>query len=159
MFNKTHSRAKIARNVSIISLLSIIVILIIFLVYWNATSPKSTPPIVKIIDENITINAGSYNYYNFSVPTEASWAKVEGTFNVSGSSDNTIEVYIMDASDFIDWQSGRNSNKNYESGELNNGNITASLTPNITYMLVYDNSRGETPKNVTTNAYLYYATK
>src|SRR3972149_6649673 len=114
----------------------------------NNIRPFCTPYVGVIVDGNLTVNAGSYEYYNFTVPSGEPNSKVEGTFTVSGSND--IKVYVLDSANFADWQNGREANMYYDSGELSSGNVTAELPSSGTYFLVYDNTFSTTSKNVTT---------
>jgi len=153
--SKSHKRT---RTVALIAAVSVVIVAILLVAFFIQISnqPESTPIVVNIVNENVTINAGSYEYYHFSVPVGASSAEVDGTFRVDGGSENVIKVYIMDAANFDNWQNGCNSSKNYDSGTLNAGNITATFTSSATYMLIYDNTFSATSKNVTTRAGFYY---
>jgi hypothetical protein len=123
-------------------------------VMLNKTYPPSTPVTEIIVDGNLTVNSGSYVYYNFTVFIGHLHPTVQGTFTVSGN-DQKIRVYIMDSANFTNWQDTRNASKYYDSGESNSGNITATL-PVGNYDLVYDNTFSATPKNVTTQAHSWY---
>lgn len=129
----------------------IVVIAAIPLVAWfislGQVHPVSTPFPITVVKGNITINSGSYVYYNFTLSTHVN-PSVEGTFTVSGS-DQKIRVYVMDCANFVDWQYARKASMYYDSGESSNGNVEANL-PLGNYYLVYDNTFSATSKNVTT---------
>jgi hypothetical protein len=122
----------------------------------NSINPVATPVVWDIADGNLTINAGSYECYNFTVPSGASDIKVDGTFAVSGGSGNVIKVYVMSDANFADWQNGRNVSMYYNSGEANSGVISATPPSAGTYYLVYDNTFSTISKNVTTQVDFYY---
>jgi hypothetical protein len=122
----------------------------------NEIHPVATPVVWDIVHGNLTINAGSYERYNFTVPSGASDVHVDGTFTVSGGNGNTIKVYVMNNANFADWQKGSNVSMYYDSGELNSGNVAATLPSAGTYYLVYDNTFSAISKNVTTWVDFYY---
>jgi hypothetical protein len=109
--------------------------------------PLPTPAITPIVNGNLTVNAASYEYYNFSASALVEPA-VQGTFNVSNG--ENIRVYIMSAANFAEWQNTRNANACYNSGEVSSGIISVDLPSTGDYVLVYDNTFSETAKNVTT---------
>jgi hypothetical protein len=116
----------------------------------NDFHAASTPIVMEIVNGNLTVNASSYASYNFTVPSSAPTATVQGTFTVSGGNGNTIKVYVMDGANLADWQNGLNASMYYDSGELSSGNVTATLPSTGTYYLVYDNTFSATSKNVIT---------
>lgn len=120
--------------------------------------PLSTPIVMEIVNGNgnLTVDAGSYEHYNFTVPSSAPTTTVQGTFTVSGGNGNTIKVYVMDGANFADWQNGLNASMYYDSGALSSGNVTATLPSAGTYYLVYDNRFSAVSKNVTTEMGFYY---
>jgi hypothetical protein len=153
----SQSSRKVNRKIALMIILAVIVaVLLTAFSLQNTSHPKSTPLIVNIINGNVTLNAASYIYYNFSVPLEVSSVTIEGTFMVTDDNGNGIRVYVMDMANFNNWQNGRNSSKYYDSGQLNTGNMTVSLLSSVTYLLVYDNTFTGTPKIVTTHVDYYY---
>jgi hypothetical protein len=122
----------------------------------NDFHAASTPIVMEIVNENLTVNASSYASYNFTVPSSAPTSIVQGTFTVSGGNRNTIKVYVMDGANFADWQNGLNASIYYDSGALSSGNVTATLPSAGTYYLVYDNRFSAVSKNVTTEMGFYY---
>jgi hypothetical protein len=106
----------------------------------SAVFMVGTPPIYPIVDGIITVNASSYKDYNFTVPSGSSQSEVQGTFTVSGGNENDIKVYIMDSTNFANWQNGQNASSYYNSGEATNGTIAVTLYSGGTHFLVYDNT-------------------
>jgi hypothetical protein len=112
--------------------------------------PYPTPALEIIVNGNLTVNASSYEYYDFTVSIHIS-PTVQGTFTVS--SGEKIRVYIMDSANFTDWQNKRPARMYYDSGESSSGNVTATLPSGGNYVLVYDNTFSATSKKVTTQVY------
>jgi hypothetical protein len=132
------------------------VLLAVFLMQ-NEIHPLSTPIVQEIVKGDVTVNASSYAYYNFTVPSGASTIQVDGNFMVSGGS---IKVYIMNDVTFTGWQNGQNPSTYYNSGELTAGNFTVTLPSGGTYYLVYDNTFSlNTQKNVDAQASFAYIPK
>ena len=122
--------------------------LAIFLIQ-NQPLPSPTPTIYDIANGNITVNPGSYQYYKFNLSNSANvYPTVQGTFNVSNG--ETIRVYLMTSANFTAWQNHAATEEYYDSGIVNNGNVTVNLPAKGDYVLVYDNSFSATPKTVNT---------
>jgi hypothetical protein len=139
----------------VIAIIAVAAILLAAFYLQNRTNPASTPVVSVIVDGNFTINPESYVYYNFTVYSGPSntiiGTTVQGTFSVSDGDENTIRVYIMDGANFDDWKNGLDSNKYYDSGQSNAGDVTvATLSSSGTYYLVYDNTYSAVSKSVTT---------
>lgn len=88
-----------------------------------------------IVDSVVTVEAGEYVDYKFSIPSQAS---VSGNFTASGGSGNDIRVLILDETSYINWVNGHDVSTYYDSGQMTTGRITASL-PKGNYYLVYSN--------------------
>lgn len=151
------SYSRKVRNIALIVAIAVIAVAVILLVAFylqHGTEPASTPVVNAIVDGNLTVNSGSYVYYNFTVysgpPDAIITDTVQGTFNVSDGNENTIRVYIMDSSNFDDWKDGLDADKYYDSGQSSAGNVTATLSSIGTYYLVYDNTYSTVSKSVTT---------
>jgi hypothetical protein len=145
------------QNIAIAVATGVIFVAVILLVAFylqKPMNPASTPTVSTIVDGNFKVNSDSYVYYNFTVYSGPSNAKisdtVQGTFNVSDGQEKTIRVYIMDGANFEDWKNGLDSNKYYDSGESSAGSVTATLSSSGTYYLVFDNTYSAISKSVTT---------
>jgi hypothetical protein len=145
------------RNIAVAVLAGFILVAVILLAAFylqKPFNPAPTPVISVIVDGNFTVNSDSYVYYNFTVysgPTNAKINEtVQGTFSVSDGNESTIRVYIMDGANFDNWKNGLESNKYYDSGESSAGNVGATLSSTGTYYLVYDNTYSSVSKSVTT---------
>ncbi len=108
-----------------------------------------------IVDGVITVEAGKYVDYKFSVPSQAS---VSGNFTASGGSGNDIRILILDETAYVNWINGHNVSTYYDSGQITIGSITASL-PKGNYYLVYSNTFSTlSAKNVKTKVDVTYTT-
>jgi len=111
----------------------------------------------NIVNGLVTVNAGNYEYYQFSVPSGASAVSVSGSFTASGGSGNDIIVYVMDYTNFVNWQNGHSASAYYNSGQVTTETISTSLPAGATYYLVYSNTFSIlSSKNVQTTVNLVY---
>jgi hypothetical protein len=72
----------------------------------SSTSTLRTPRSDNIVNGLITVQAGGYNYYPFTLAAGSTSISVSGSFTASGGSGNDIEVYVMDDTNFINWKNG-----------------------------------------------------
>lgn len=120
--------------------------------------PLYKSPVYKTINQNIAngvipVGAGNYNYYQFSVPTQAS---ISGDFTAFGGSGNDILVVILDETAYINWINGHSVSTYYNSGQMTTGSITVSV-PKGNYYLIYSNKFSVVSnKNVKTNVDVSY---
>jgi hypothetical protein len=114
-----------------------------------------------IVRGTITVNAGSYKYYQFTIPSRAFNIRVEGGIIASGGRGNDITMYIMDSTNFVNWQNGRGASAYYSSGQVTRVGFAFTLPSGGTYYLVIDNTFSITSqKNVEIQATLtYYQTR
>jgi hypothetical protein len=152
----------VLRNVGIIVIVGIIVLGSVLVLSFHGTGGGGgTLPsthTVNIVNGLITVNANSYEYYQFNVPPGATNVQVQGSFTASGGLGNDIAVLIMDSTDFINWQNGHQTSAYYSSGQLTTSNFDVSLPSGSgTYYLVYSNTFSIiSQKNVNTQANLGY---
>jgi len=131
----------------------IIGLILIYRPWWL---PASTPLARSIFyNENLTIPARSYLQRDFTVEA-TSIRQLDGFFNVTDSETDTIRIYVMDGTNFADWQNGQNVSKIYDSEELNSGEFSVSLPTNGAYYMVFDNMPSSTLKTVTADVVLYF---
>jgi len=115
------------------------------------------PRSANIVNGLITVQAGGYNYYFFTLPAGSTSISVSGSFTASGGSGNDIQVFVMDDANFINWKNGYQASSYYSSGQLTTGTISANLPSPSTYDLVYSNAFSTvSSKNVQTTVNLYY---
>jgi zinc-ribbon domain len=111
----------------------------------------------NIVNGLVTVNAGTYETYTFTVPSGASNVQVSGSFTASGGSGNDVRIFILAQSDFVNWANGHSSQCYYQSGQTSTGTISASLPTSGTYVLVYDNTFSVfSQKNVNTEVDVSY---
>ena len=70
-------------------------------------TPIPTPTLrlvsTNIVNGNIGVTSGKYQYYQFSIPRNSSSARVSGNFTASGGAGNDIRVLLLSNDDFINW--------------------------------------------------------
>lgn len=121
-------------------------------------APGYKSPVYKTINQNIAngvipVGAGSYYYYQFSIPTQAS---ISGDFTAFGGSGNDIIVVLIDETAYINWINGHSVSAYYNSGQMTTGSITANV-PKGNYYLIYSNKFSSfSDKNVKTNVDVSY---
>jgi hypothetical protein len=113
---------------------------------------------VNIVNGQITVDAGDYEYYQFTVPPGAANVEAYGSFTVSGGSGNDIVVLIMNLIEFFNWENGHQTGAYYDSGQLTASNFDVPLPSGSgTYCLVYSNTFSiMNQKSVNTEANLSY---
>ncbi len=116
---------------------------------------------INIVNGLITVQAGGWQAYPFTVPRVATNVHVKGQFTASGGSGNDVIVLIMDETAFINWKNGHQVNVYYNSGKLTTSSISATLPTVVdsssTFYLVYDDIFSTfASKNVQTTVNLTY---
>jgi hypothetical protein len=113
---------------------------------------------IPISNGSLSVNAGSYSWYPFTVPAGASAATVTGHFQAAGGTGNDIKVYVLDEDGFVNLKNGHGTRTFYNSGTSTQATITAVLPgTSAKYYLVLDNRFSpESPKTVQVNATLSY---
>jgi hypothetical protein len=138
---------------------------VIFLSRTTQSSPPvpATPPVVRMLrtetiaNTAISVGAGSFNYYKFVVPATATEASVDGHFSATGGFGNDIQVFVVNADSFVNFQNGHPSDAYFNSGKVTQNTINALLPGPGTYYLVCNNRFGLlAPKAVEINAVLHY---
>lgn len=154
---KSHTARNVAVGIAVLLLVIIAVVVAVSLMNSNGGSIIPTTHTTNVVNGLVTVNAGSYEDYTFTVPSGASNIQVTGSFTASGGSGNDIKVYIFDQSDFVNWENGHTANTYYQSGQTTTGTISATLPSSGTYVLVYDNTFSIiSQKNVNTEVNLSY---
>ncbi len=149
---------KVSIVVAVIVIILAVAGLMVFL-SQNQLHPASTPLRYYIVNDNITVNAGSYTYYNFSLSNSANvYPTVTGTFSVSTEESMErplIRVCIMTYANFTAWQNHNPAGTIYDSAFVHNGDITVNLPMTGDYVLVYDNTFDSISKTVNTTVYTF----
>jgi hypothetical protein len=155
------------RNIAIGIVVGVLLIIIVVAALSSLISLNSggggianilpTTQTVNIVNGLVTVNANSYEYYTFTIPSGASNIQVSGSFTASGGSGNDIKVFVTDQTDFVNWENGHSSQAYYQSGQETTGTISVTLPTSGTYVLVYDNTFSIiSQKNVNTEADVSY---
>jgi hypothetical protein len=140
-------------------IIGLLIVSVVFVAGCTSTTPGYKTVTSNIVNGLITVDAGGYNTYQFSVPDNAIGATISGSFLASGGSGNDIEVFVMSTTDFINWKNGHQSNVYYQSGKMTTQSISASLPSGSSLYLVYSNTFSTvTKKNVQTKVDLTYQT-
>ena len=138
----------------------VVIIAVAGLMIFFAQNPRpvSTPLRHSIVDNNITVNAGSYAYYNFRLSNTGNvYPTMTGSF--IASSDESMErplirVFVMTNANFTAWQNQNSAGTIYDSAFVHDGDINANLPMNGEYVLVYDNTFDSISKTVNTVVYI-----
>jgi hypothetical protein len=149
------------RIIEIIAIVALILVPLVVLGFHGSRGGNSviqSTQTVNIVNSLITVDAGDYEYYQFTVPPGAANVRVQGSFTASGGAGNDIIVLIMDLTEFFNWQNGHQAGAYYDSGELTTSNFDVHLPSGSgTYCLVYSNTFSiMNQKNVNTEANLSY---
>ncbi len=120
---------------------------------FSSTAPHS----LSIVNGPITVQPSQYNYYMLTVPSGARSVSVDVSFTASGGSGNDIEVYVVDQTNYVNWQNGHAATAYYDSGQVTTDTTIVSLPGGGTYYLVYSNTFSSvSSKTVQTTANLSY---
>lgn len=115
------------------------------------------PHTQNVVNATITVQPGSWDYYTVTTTSSMSSPSLSGSFTASGGSGNDIYVYVMDATDYVNWSNGHQVTPLYNSGKVTTANFNVSLGSSGTYYLVYDNTFSTfSSKNVATDVNLEY---
>ena len=101
--------------------------------------PQSAP----LLNTSIDVHARSFFSEQFTVPGNSTAVSVEGHFTASGGLGNDIEVYLMSADGFVNFQNGHSPQTYYSSGKLTQGSFDVPLPDGGgTYYMVFSNRFG-----------------
>ena len=110
-----------------------------------------------IIDSAFTVGAISSQDYRFEVPPGATDIRVDGHFTATGGTGNDIQVLVMDEDGYVNWQNGHAARRYYDSGQVTQSTIAATLPHPGAYYLVFSNTFSLlTPKAVQARASVHY---
>ncbi len=91
--------------------------------------------VVQLSPSALTVGARQYRYYRFYVPVTT---RIGGRFRATGGSGNDINVMILDADGFENFQNGHSVGTYYNSGYVTVGNINVDLGRGV-YFLIFAN--------------------
>ncbi len=110
-----------------------------------------------VIEKQFTVAARSFRYYQFDLPEGSKNVALVGHFTSSAANDrnsnsasnsadkaqdfgSNIEVFVMNESEFADWEKGATSGLAYESGRISQGTMHQTLPKGAgTYYVVFSN--------------------
>lgn len=88
---------------------------------------------------------GSYNEYQFAVPSAKASPEINCTFAVKGGSGNVMQVLLMNSTVFSQWSSDFANDVIpgplpylYSEGRVNSGSFIVPVSPGGTYYLVFN---------------------
>jgi hypothetical protein len=147
-------------------------LLLLLLIYgYNASQRANPNPAVNPIDRmvkqqhavtvknpDLHINALNFAYFKLDVPAGATGVNLHGNFTASGGLTNDVEVFVLSADDFVNWQNRHEAKTFYNSGKVTVGTINVNLPAAAgTYYLVFNNRFAIlAPKTVLVDAALTY---
>ncbi|MHB8217081.1 MAG: zinc ribbon domain-containing protein [Candidatus Sulfotelmatobacter sp.] len=116
----------------------------------NSTTPGVNPnPVERLVKQqhivtvknpNLHLNALNFGYFKLDVPTGATSVNLHGNFTASGGLTNDVEVFVLSADDFVNWQNRHEAKTFYNSGKVTVGTINVNLPDDAgTYYLVFNN--------------------
>jgi hypothetical protein len=161
MANREKPKSHLRRNISIVAIV-IIVLVVLFSVIvasWmmSLRRPPGLPTSYAVVDGSFTINASSFKVYPFELSSEAVRWRFEVQFAVPGNNTNTVRVYVLNSTNFVNWENGAAFNAAYDSGQVTQGNFeTYALPVGEAYFLVFDNTFSSTSINVNAHALDWY---
>lgn len=121
-------------------------------------SSKDEPPARPrhdIIDRKFTQAAHELSWYQFSIPASAADAKISGTFNVFGGS-NDIVMIVTDEAGLNNFKNGMPYQAFYDSGRVTTGTLNFNLSPGTYYLIVSNRDTFVDPKTVYAKIYAEY---
>jgi hypothetical protein len=113
----------------------------------NSNSVNQNSNLNKIVDETFPVEAGQFRYYSFAFPVTSN---VIGSFEAKGGR-NDIDVIILHAGEFKNFQNNAGFRSYYRSGYVASGNINLTLPPGMYYVIFSNSAALLTNKVVTAN--------
>ncbi len=96
---------------------------------------------LTIFNGSANVNPGSYSYVWFSVPSNAIDVRLTGYLTAAGGSGNDVKVYVMDYSDFVNYENGHSFSTYYWTGQQTSFNLNVGLPSGAgTYYVIFDNT-------------------
>ena len=124
-----------------------------------AVAQDSTSAVVRPIGESaFTVPARGAKQYKFVVPARAGGATLEGHFLATGGLRNSIEVWVMNDDQFVNWMNRHPLTTIYNSQRVTQGTIKLSLpSEGGIYHVVFNNEFSVlTPRAIEANLTLKY---
>ena len=136
MVNQTQKKSHLIRNIAIAAIL----IILFFIVVNFIVTYRSSTPTTFTFSNTINISPSSFEYLSINVPSSAKDATLSIYFIVQGGSGNDIRCYVMDPTNFVNWENNQQAYFIYNSGQVTTAKATISLPGPGTYYVVFDNT-------------------
>jgi hypothetical protein len=92
-----------------------------------------------VLGGSFIVEPGKYKVFNLAVTAAMKSATVEGTFTASGGN-NDIEVFVLEESQYMNWQNGHKFDATYMSGRVTAGKLNVQLPQEPgNYYVVFSN--------------------
>ena len=111
---------------------------------------------VSIVNGTISIKAGNYTNYQFTVPNSTKNAMVSGSFKGTGSLDDDVVVFLMTSVEFSKWKNHVQADTVYNTMEVIQAKFSVPVNASETYDLVFDNTFSLANKTFTAQFDLVY---
>jgi hypothetical protein len=143
-------------------------IIALLLLLGSMASAQETKPVnlldkPQVISQPVgeaafTIPAGAFKDYTFMIPDGLKKAGLFGKFAATGGPRNSIEVWVMNDDQFVNWRNKHNVTPLYNSQKVTQSTIKLVLPTDAgTYHVVFNNGFSLlTPKAVETKLTLQY---
>lgn len=136
MMNQTQKKSHLKRNIAIAA----IVIILFFIVVSYIVTFRSSTPTTFTFSGTINIPPSSFEYLSVNVPSNAKDATLSIYFVAQGGTGNDIRCFVMDPTNFVDWENGQPAFFIYYSGQVTVAKDRVSLPGPGTYYVVFDNT-------------------
>jgi hypothetical protein len=105
----------------------------------SAFSVSARPVREDLFVGSADVDARQMRWVNFTVPSNATGARLSGAFRAFGGSGNDIQVIITDPFDFENWKNNHQTRVLYNSYRVTNGVVSVPEIPPGSYVLAFDN--------------------
>jgi hypothetical protein len=142
------------KRLILITLCSIVSVAILSMAQ-DAASVVARP----VVQAAFTVPARGAKEYKFMVPPGANSVSLEGRFVATGGPHNSIEVWVMNDDQFVNWTNRHPLNTIYDSQKVTQGTLKVALPSDAgAYHVVFNNEFSVlTPKAIEANLTLKYA--
>lgn len=131
------------------------------LLFGSLAFAQNAPQVLTrpVAESAFTVPAHMAKQYKFTVPPGAIAVSLEGHFAATGGPRNSIEVWIMNDDQFVNWSNRHPLTTIYNSEKVTRGTIKVSLPADAgTYHVVFNNEFSVlTPKAIESSLTLKYA--
>jgi hypothetical protein len=132
--NQSQKKSHLRKSIAITIIIVAIILISFVIVGYNYR--------FTIYDESssISIPPGSYYYIMLYLSSFSSKFFLTISFKASGGAGNDIRCYVIDRTNFINWENGHQVYAIYDSGKVTAAYDTIYLKGSGTYYIVFDNT-------------------